>query len=383
MPGERPTVVFPESIHPVVVEFVPLDPPWNHAVVFAGSLVLLVVGGELFTTGVEWIGNRAGISASATGSVLAALATTLPEALIPVVAILAGSGATVGVGSIVGGPLMLTTVAPFVVGAAALGYAGRTDRRPAVTIQARGAIRDLRVFLFGFGVVLVTVFVSSRRVLLAIGAFVVAVYGWYLYRTMESGLAGSGSTEVEPLEVGKLLDRTGVGRSNHHAEEPGDGLIALQTLLAVGLMLVGSDAFVTEIEWFSAHVLATPALVTALLAAPLASNVPEGIDGLIWIARGRDTLAVDQITGTLAFQGTVLAALGIVFTPWSIEPRWGTVGFLTTTAIVGALATGGVLYFLVQWSDGNIDPRALVALGSVYLAFLGLVGYYVLAGFVG
>jgi cation:H+ antiporter len=232
---------------------------------------------------------------------------------------------------------MLTTVAPFVVGAAALGYAGRTDGSPTVTIQARGAVRDLRVFLFGFGVVLVTVFVSSRRVLLASGALVVAVYGWYLYRTMESGLAGSGSTEVEPLEVGKLLDWTGVGRSNHHhAEEPGDGLIALQTLLAVGLILVGSGAFVAEIEWFSAHVLATPALVTALLAAPLASNVPEGIDGLIWIARGRDTLAVDQIAGTLAFQGTVLAALGIVFTPWSIESRWGTVGFLTATAIVGA-----------------------------------------------
>lgn len=97
---EHPTVVFPKLTYST--ETVLLDPPWNHAVVFAGSLVLFVAGGELFTTGVEWIGNRVGISESVTGSVLAALATTLPEALIPVVAILAGSGATVGVGSIVG-----------------------------------------------------------------------------------------------------------------------------------------------------------------------------------------------------------------------------------------------------------------------------------------
>lgn len=375
---------FPE-LRTEVVGVIPLDSPWEHVVVFAGSLVLLVVGGELFTTGVEWVGNRAGIDESATGSVLAALATTLPEALIPVVAILAGSGATVGIGSIVGGPLMLTTVAPFVVGAAALGYAKRGHRPPVVTIQTRGAVRDLRVFLLGFGVVLVTVFASGRLVRLAAAGVVVAVYGWYLYRTMASGLAGAGGTEVEPLELGKLLDRAGVGRANrNHAAEPGVGPIAVQTLLSVGMILVGSDAFVAEIEWFSTHVLATPTLVTALLAAPLASNVPEGVDGLIWIARGRDTLAVDQITGSVAFQGTVLAALGMLFTPWSIEPRWGTVGFLTTAAIVGALAAGGVLYYLVRWSEGDdIESRGLVALGVVYVAFLGLVGYYLLAGFVG
>lgn len=370
---------------PHAIEFVPLDPPWDHTFVLVGSFVLLVVGGELFTTGVEWIGNRAGMDESATGSVLAALATTLPEALIPVVAILAGSGATVGVGSIVGGPLMLTTVAPFVVGAAAFYYAKRGDRSPRVTIELGGATRDLRVFLFGFGVVLVTIFASRRWVLVACGVLVVGVYGWYLYRTLRSGLAEGGEAAVEPLEIGKLLDRAGVGRSTFpYAERPPNGLVALQALLAVGLLLVGSNAFVAEIEWFSTHVLATPALITALLAAPLASNVPEGIDGLIWIGRGRDTLAVDQITGTLAFQGTVLAALGMTFTPWSIKPRWGTVGFLTTTAVAGALAAGTVVYVLVRRADGDgIDPRPLLALGVVYLAFLGLVGYYVVAGYVG
>ena len=115
-----------------------------------------------------------------------------------------------------------------------------------------------------------------------------------------------GST-VESLEFGKYLDWLGSSdpsqSSPGHAKNPSNRLLGVYTLLALALIVAGSERFVSEIEWFSGHVLAIPTLVTALLAAPFASNAPEVVDGLIWIDRERDTLAVDQLTGALAFQG--------------------------------------------------------------------------------
>jgi cation:H+ antiporter len=63
------------------------------------------------------------------GSVLAAVATALPESVIPVVAIIEGGPGPddVAVGAIVGAPLLLATVAMVLVSVSALIY---RDRRP-------------------------------------------------------------------------------------------------------------------------------------------------------------------------------------------------------------------------------------------------------------
>src|SRR6266446_592964 len=74
-------------------------------IVFA--FVLILVGAEVFTNGVEWLGLKLRISEGATGSILAALGTATPETLIPVVAILFTNTADsdeIGVGAILGAP---------------------------------------------------------------------------------------------------------------------------------------------------------------------------------------------------------------------------------------------------------------------------------------
>lgn len=50
--------------------------------------MMLLIGAEIFTNGVEWLGHRLGVSESATGSILAAVGTALPETMIPTIAIL-------------------------------------------------------------------------------------------------------------------------------------------------------------------------------------------------------------------------------------------------------------------------------------------------------
>ena len=89
--------------------------------ILVGSLVIILLGAEAFTNSLEHFGERLGISEGVTGSVFAAIGTALPETMVPLFAILLGTGSEiirheVAVGAILGAPLLLATVAFFLVG---------------------------------------------------------------------------------------------------------------------------------------------------------------------------------------------------------------------------------------------------------------------------
>ena len=94
------------------------------------AFAVILLGAELFTNSIEWVGRKLDLAEGAVGSVLAAVGTALPETMIPLVAILAGGAEAsheVGIGAILGAPFMLATLAMFVTGCAVL--ASRTRRR--------------------------------------------------------------------------------------------------------------------------------------------------------------------------------------------------------------------------------------------------------------
>src|SRR3954468_21368599 len=107
---------------------IPSQMDWTLLIV---SLLVILAGAELFTNGVEWVGEGFGLSEGAVGSVLAAVGTALPETLLPIIAIVSGheTGEDIGVGAILGAPFMLTTLAMVVVAVAVLIFA-RGGRRP-------------------------------------------------------------------------------------------------------------------------------------------------------------------------------------------------------------------------------------------------------------
>src|SRR6186713_2948459 len=94
------------------------------------ALIVILIAAELFTNGIEWFGHRLNLAEGAVGSVLAAVATAMPETLIPVIAILGpvlfgGDPETshaIGTGAILGAPFMLSTLAMFVTGVAVILY---------------------------------------------------------------------------------------------------------------------------------------------------------------------------------------------------------------------------------------------------------------------
>jgi cation:H+ antiporter len=96
--------------------------------ILIAAFVIILLGAELFTNGIEWFGRKLELAEGAVGSVLAAVGTALPETMIPIIAILFASGASsheVGVGAILGAPFMLATLAMFVTGVAVLYQATR------------------------------------------------------------------------------------------------------------------------------------------------------------------------------------------------------------------------------------------------------------------
>src|SRR5574338_544994 len=92
----------------------------NSAVLLPASFAILLAGALLFTNAIEWFGSMVGLGQGAVGSLLAAVATALPESLIPVVAIVGGEQGSddVAVGAIIGAPLLLATLAMALAGIA-------------------------------------------------------------------------------------------------------------------------------------------------------------------------------------------------------------------------------------------------------------------------
>ena len=131
------------------------------------SLAVILVAAELFTNSIEWFGHKLNLAEGAVGSVLAAVATAMPETLIPVIAIigplLVGSTPTegaqaVGVGAILGAPFMLSTLAMFVTGIAVVIYARRGRRGTAMRVNVGVLGRDVAFFIVGYGIAIGTAF---------------------------------------------------------------------------------------------------------------------------------------------------------------------------------------------------------------------------------
>src|SRR5580704_15577647 len=100
-------------------------------VLFIGSAAAIYFACEFFVNGVEWLGRKLGVGETATGTILAAFGTALPESAVTFVAVAFGHDAArkeIGVGAALGGPLVLATVSYAVVGLALVSNRQRLGR---------------------------------------------------------------------------------------------------------------------------------------------------------------------------------------------------------------------------------------------------------------
>src|SRR5712692_10476118 len=132
--------------------------------IIAGILIIFAAC-ELFVNSIEWLGRKLKVSENAVGTVLAAIGTALPESMVTLIALVFSGGTAVnkdiGIGAIIGAPLMLSTMAYFAVGAATLGWRHKRTLGTRMKLNQLGVSRDVLWFMGIFVVAIGFTFVES------------------------------------------------------------------------------------------------------------------------------------------------------------------------------------------------------------------------------
>lgn len=187
-----------------------------------------------------------------------------------------------------------------------------------------------------------------------LGLLFLAVYGLYVKRELTREEECLDCEDLEPL---KLRPR-----------DPSPSLFwaCTQTVLALAVIALASHVFVRQIELLGLAMGASPH-VAALLLAPVATELPEIMNALIWVRQGKERLALANISGAMMIQATIPSALGIFLTPWLLDAPLLAAGGFTLAAI---------LLLWLRFRRAAMSVPALSAVGGLYALFAGYLGWH-------
>lgn len=325
------------------------------------SLAMILVAAETFTNGIEGLGKRLSLSQAVVGSILAAVGTALPETILPLVAIFlyGGSAANeIGIGAILGAPFMLSTLAFFLVGLTAT-VSFLRERRPfEIRVEVHSTKRDLAFFLPMYAVSVFVPLVAGRTFDILIAMLLIAGYVLYVYFTLRGE-----SADLEHhggMYLWSFLRKFGLAAR----ETPHLAGILLQVAGALAVMVAGAHIFVRSLGHVSLHFGMDP-LLFSLMIAPVATELPEKFNSITWTWKGKDTLAVGNITGAMVFQSTFPVSVGLLFTDWKLT---GMALFSAVLALSSALLVLGQLTLRKR-----LSPVTLLLGGGLYLVYAAVL----------
>jgi cation:H+ antiporter len=379
-----------------------------HVLLLLGCAVSIYFACEWFVNAVEWLGVRLKVGRLAVGTILAAAGTALPESVVTLVAVLFGSaehGDDIAVGAAMGGPLVVGTIAYGVTGAMLIWRKTRicnqavTQATNQATNQATARANTLATArattagvpaMAGAGtgpegtgelvedpaggndlagvdtdrlardqtwfLAIFTVKVSLGLVAFALkpwlGLAFFAVYILYFIKEM-SGTGDEASGEgLDPL---KLQPARPV---------PSTLAVSAQILVTLTVIFGASQLFVKQLEW-AGPALGLPAVVVALLLSPIATELPEIMNAIIWVRQGKTQLALANISGAMMIQATVPSGIGILFTAWKFD---------SALILAGAVTMASVSYLLWLLRTHRVTAPRLAAAAGFYGVFaIGLV----------
>lgn len=323
---------------------------WLQVVSILLSLGIILMSCELFTNGVEWLGKKLRVGDGVVGSIFSAVGTCLPETFIPVIAILFSPGsensADISIGAIIGAPFMLGTLAFFITGLSVIIF--RKSRKTGLNMNVNIHIisRDIIFFILMYALGMSAALIGSERAKPAIALILAVSYVFYIIATVKQDRVNG--NKIETLYFKKYV---GI-KSNKIA-------ILSQIFFSLGGILFGAHLFVQQIGEIS-RLMKISAFVLSLIIAPVATELPEKFNSILWIRRNKDTLALGNITGAMVFQSCLPVSFGILATSWKLDIHALLSGVLALSSAALTLlwikakkklsplplATGGIFYAL-------------------------------------
>ena len=381
-----------------------------HVLLLLACAVAIYVACEWFVNAVEWLGVRLEVGPVAVGTILAAAGTALPESVVTLVAVLFGShehGNDIAVGAAMGGPLVVGTIAYGVTGgmliwrkrrqraahtaaasprgawaaaprgvdpdgpdtrsdssgglggSLALATDDRADHPAGANLDgddlagvdtarlARDQMWFLAIFAVKVGLGLVAFAVKPW-----LGLVFFAVYALYFRREMSAGGEQASDEGLEPLKLQRYRAR------------PSTTAVVTQTVATLAVIFVASQLFVQQLEW-AGPALGLPSAVVALLLSPVATELPEIMNAIIWVRQGKLQLALANISGAMMIQATVPSGIGLLFTAWKFD---------TPLVLAGVATAASIVYLLCILRARRLTAGKLAAATAFYVAFaVGLV----------
>ena len=321
-------------------------------VLFLGSAAAIYFACEFFVNGVEWLGRKLGVGETATGTILAAFGTALPESAVTFAAVALGRDPAqkdIGVGAALGGPLVLATISYAVVGFAMLWNHRRLGRATQVIECETTRLRRDQAWFLSIFIVKVALGLLVFNFKPWLGSLFLIAYVVYLLRELRGAQVLSGDA-LEPLKL-------------HPKGDPGLLWPLIQTTLALIVIAVASKVFVGQLETIGIWAGLSPQLV-ALLLSPVATELPETMNALIWVRQGKERLALANISGAMMIQATIPTALGLFYTSWVFSRELIVSGVVTLVAVAVLLGL---------FSKNVVSARALMPLAGLYIVFIAII----------
>lgn len=294
------------------------------------ALIIIVFAANVFCNALEHLGERLKISEGVTGSIFAAIGTALPETIIPILSIISSTNenlnASIGIGAILGAPLMLSTLSLFAMSVAVIKKRGFNG---IISPEKTGLKRDLLFFMFSYTLAFIAIFVpklpASHNIIQIINVIISITLGVsyfiYIMLTIKSSnkLVQEGNQTVtdSPLFLTRFKFKKNIV------------IIFIQLSLGLILLIYLAHIFIEQVNIVATTYHFSPFLLS-LIIIPIATEMPEKINSIIWIRHRKDTLAIGNITGAMVFQGSLLPIIGILFTDWSLKNPLPIVGMLIT-----------------------------------------------------
>lgn len=334
-------------------------------------LILIVFVCVVFTNAVEHLGEELNLSEGAVGSVLAAVGTALPETIVPLVAIIGAyiTGANIhnaeeiGIGAILGAPFLLGTLAFFVTGMAVIIYTKSGRRNSDMPVNTVIMLRDIHFFALSYSISILAAFIPSRTIKLIIAGGLLVIYLIYVVQTVRTASKETegGQEELAALYFTKYIELP---------DKFNLPFILLQLFVSIGGIILLAHVFVDQIGFLATTFKINP-LILSLLITPIATELPEKFNSVIWIRAKKDTLAMGNITGAMVFQSCIPTAVGLALTPWVLSIE----AFVN---VIIVFLSVGVVYLNIINNKGILKPSALLFGGFFYLVYIVYVAFKIL-----